>query len=475
MSTLSRVGTTERPLRVAIVGAGPAGFYAAATLLEQTQLTVEVDILDRLPTPYGLVRGGVAPDRPKTKGVTKVYDKSAEHPNFSFFGNVELGRNLSVEDLLACYDQVLYAIGNEADRRLGIPGEHLVGCTPASVFVGWYNGHPDYRAAQFDLSCRRVAVVGNGNVALDVARILARSHEELCVTEIAEHALGALGDSQVEEIVVLGRRGPFQAAFTPAELRELAGLRHARVEISVDELELDEASQARFERVRPRDRRRTNIELLTAMARSTPQPAPRTIRLRFLVSPVELVGDERGHVRAIRLERNRLVQRDDGSLGAAGTGKIEQLEVGWVFVSIGSRGKRIAGLPFDEQLGVIANVDGRVIDLETRQIRPNQYCAGWARGGPRGLIASNKVASAEVVARMLDDVAHGSVNGPAQGGRAMMATLLRERAVRHVTFDDWKVIDEAEIERGQSRGAPRSKFVDIPQMLDLVEMKRRGW
>ncbi|MBN1611630.1 MAG: FAD-dependent oxidoreductase [Polyangiaceae bacterium] len=472
---MSRVGTTERPLRVAVVGAGPAGFYAAAAFLEQTEVAIEVDMLDRLPTPYGLVRGGVAPDRPKMKSVTRLYEKSAEHPNFSFFGNVELGRDVSVGDLLVCYDQVLYAIGNEADRRMGIPGEHLTGCTPAAVFVGWYNGHPDYRSARVDLSCRRVAVVGNGNVALDVARILARSPEELRVTDIAEHALSALCDSRVEEIVVLGRRGPLQASFTPAELRELTELRAARVQISAEELALDETSRAQHDRARPRDPRRQNVELLTKIARSTPPRARRTIRLRFLVSPLELLGDERGSVRAIRLEHNRLVEQRDGSLGAVGTGQVEDLDAGWVLVSIGRRGRSTPGLPFDEQLGVVANIDGRVVDLETRAIRPNQYCAGWARSGPRGLIATSKVASAEVVARMLADAARGSVMEADRGGRAALESLLRDKGVRYVTFEDWKVIDRVEIQRGLARGAPRSKLVAIPEMLDLVEMKRRGW
>jgi ferredoxin/flavodoxin---NADP+ reductase len=475
MAPASWIGTTERPLRVAIVGAGPAGFYAAAALLEQKELVVEVDVFDRLPTPYGLVRGGVAPDRPKMKTVTSLYEKSAEHPGFAFFGHVELGRDVSVEDLLFCYDQVLYATGNEADRRMGIPGEQLTGCTPAAVFVGWYNGHPDYRSARFDLSCRRVAVVGHGNVALDVARILARSHDELRATEIADHALGVLGDSRVEEIVVLGRRGPLQAAFSPAELRELTGLRDARIAIAAEELELDLASRAEYDRARPRDPRRQNVDLMTTMARSAPSPARRTIRLRFLVSPLELLGDARGGVRGIRLETNRLVEQGDGSLGAVPTGRVEELEVGWVFVSIGRQGKDVPGVPFDRELGVIANVDGRVVDAETRAIRPNQYCAGWARSGPRGLIAATKVASAEVVARMLEDVAHGSVNEAERGGRVAMASLLSERAVRYVTFEDWKVIDQAEIQRGLARGAPRSKLVDIPEMLDLVEMTRRGW
>lgn len=475
MPAPNHIGTTERPLRVAIVGAGPAGFFAATALLEQTEVTVDVDVFDRLPTPYGLVRGGVAPDRPKMKSVASVYAKTAEHPAFFFFGNVELGRDLSVADLMGCYDQVLYASGNEADRRMGIPGEQLIGCTPASVFVGWYNGHPDYRCAEFDLSCHRVAIVGNGNVALDVARILARSYEELRATEIADHALEVLRQSQVEEIVVLGRRGPLQASFTPAELRELTGLRHARVEVSTEALELDEASRAHYERARPRDPQRQVVELLAAIASKAPSTAVRTVRLRFLVSPVGLVGDERGRVRALRLEKNRLVRDQDGAVGARGTGDIEELEVGWVFVSIGSRGKSIPGIPFDEQRGVIANVEGRVVDVETGEIRPGQYCAGWARTGPQGLIASNKVASAQVVRRMLEDVAQGRVSDPAHGGRAAMTTLLRERGVRYVTFEEWKVIDEAEIERGHARGAPRSKLVRVPEMLDLVEMKRRGW
>lgn len=465
----------DRPLRVAVVGAGPSGFHAAMALLGQTQIPVEVDLFDRLPTPYGLVRGGVAPDHPKIKTVVKVYERAASDPRFRFFGNVELGRAIGVDDLVEHYDQIVYAIGNENDRRMGIPGEHLVGCTPATVFVGWYNGHPDYAQARFDLSCGRVAVVGNGNVAADVTRILARDHAELTDTDIADHALAALRESRVQEVVVLGRRGPLQVAFAPPELRELTELSGVRVEVSPEDLELDEADQAELATLRPKDPRRLNYQILSQAALQSEPTAERSIRFRFRVSPREILAGEGGRIRALRLASNQLVRQGDGGCRAVETGETEDIEVGWVFVSIGYEGRRIPGVPFDGGRGVIANVDGRVIDPVTGEPVANQYCVGWAKSGPRGLIAMHRGASTEVVGRMLEDARRGSVQGPPRAGGSAMSSLLESRGVSYVTFRDWQVIDQAEVERGRQRGAPRSKFVRVSEMIDLVEMQRRGW
>jgi ferredoxin/flavodoxin---NADP+ reductase len=471
----TQIGSTEHPVRIAIVGAGPAGFHAAIALLDQKAWAVEVDVFDRLPTPYGLVRAGVAPDHQKIKTITRLYEPLGQDPRFAFFGNVELGRDIGVEELQACYDQVLYATGSENDRRLGVPGEHLVGCAPASVFVGWYNGHPDYHAAAFDLSCQRVAIIGHGNVALDVARILAKSPAELSATDVADHALAALRKSQVEEIVLLGRRGPLQATFTPAELGELVRLPNVSARVSPDELDLDARSRANLDALSAKSAERRNYELFTTIAQAPNGVAARNITFRFLVSPVEFIGDEQGHVRQIRLQKNELVADMPGSPEIRATGEYEVLDVGAAFVSIGFESKRIAGLPYDDKLGVIANVNGRLIDPATSRTLPNQYCTGWARTGPRGLIASQKVGSAAVVVCMLGDLAGGAVAHAVRQGRLEMTRRLEQRGIRYVNFAEWKVIDATEVERGKNRGAPRSKFVEMPQMIELVEMQRRGW
>ena len=465
-------GTSAEPLRVAIVGAGPAGFYAASALLGQNDVTVQVDLIDRLPTPYGLVRAGVAPDHQSIKKVVQVYERTARHPGFRFFGNVELGRDVQSRELVERYHQVVYAVGNENDRRLGIPGEQALGCTPATVFVGWFNAHPDYRNASFDLGVRRVAIVGNGNVAIDVARILGRTPAELEATDIADHALEGLRDSRVTHIFLLGRRGPLEAAFTPSELRELTELESTKLTVAPEELVLDDSGRAALEAARPKDPRRRNYEILQAAA-ANPRPAPRQIECRFLVSPREVLVGADGRVRGLRLERNELVV-EGGQQRARGTGVYEELEVGWVFVSIGYEGRPLPGVPFDRRQGTIANVDGRVIDPDTGEPARGEYCVGWARSGARGLIASHKAASAQVARTMLDDQAQGWV--PAvHRERDALAALLRERGVRFVTFADWEHIDRTEVERGAVRGAPRVKFSEVEQMIDLVELQRRGW
>ncbi|HET8734393.1 MAG TPA: FAD-dependent oxidoreductase, partial [Anaeromyxobacteraceae bacterium] len=303
-------------MRVAIIGSGPAGFYAAEALLKRTDIRFDVDVFDRLPTPYGLVRGGVAPDHQKIKSVARVFAATAARPSFRFLGNVRLGRDLSVDDLRRHYDHIVYATGNEGDRRLGIPGEGIDGCTPASVFVGWYNGHPDYRNARFDLSVPRVAVVGNGNVALDVARILTRSRAELEKTDVAAHALEALCRSAVREVFVLGRRGPAQAAFTPGELEELGEMEEADPVVDPADLPAADGEE------------KGNLALLRAYAARSPRPGARRIHLRFLTSPVEIRPGASGRVGSIVLERNRLETRPDGSVAAHGTGETQVLDVG---------------------------------------------------------------------------------------------------------------------------------------------------
>jgi ferredoxin--NADP+ reductase len=439
-------------VRVAIIGSGPAGFYAAEALLRRTDAPVELDMFDRLPTPYGLVRGGVAPDHPKIKGVTRVFASTAARPTFRFLGNVQLGRDVGVEELRRHFHQIVYATGNETDRRLGIPGEGIWRSTPATVFVGWYNGHPDYRRARFDFSVRRVAVVGNGNVAVDVARMLLRTPAELEGTDVASYALAALRESQVREVFMLGRRGPAQAAFTPPELEELGKLDGA--DPVVDPADLTGLEES------------ANVKILRAFAARTQRPDTRKLHLRFLVSPVEVLADAEGGVAGLVLERNRLEQRPDGSLVARGTGEKERLDVGMVLPAVGYAADRIPGVPYDEKARIIANEDGRVVDPATRAVVPGEYVVGWARSGPQGLIGEHKKASAQVVAHLAEDAA--ALGDRPLPPREAIDALLRERGVRVVTFDDWRRLDEVEVERGARRGAPRDKITDVETMLSIL-------
>jgi ferredoxin--NADP+ reductase len=449
-------------MRVAIIGSGPAGFYAAEALLKRTDTVVEVDVFDRLPTPYGLVRGGVAPDHQKIKAVSRVFAATAARPTFRFLGNVQLGRDLSVEELRRHYHQIVYATGNEGDRRLGIPGEGIGRCTPASVFVGWYNGHPDYRNAKIDLSVPRVAVVGNGNVALDAARILLRTRAELSKTDIAAHALEALVGSQVREVFVLGRRGPAQASFTAGELEELGELESA--DPVVDPADLAEGALVGEES------RKGTLELLRAYAERPPRPGARKLHLRFLLSPTEVVADAAGQVGGLRLERNRLEPRPDGTLVARGTGQSELLDVGMVLPAVGFAAEPIPGVPFDERARIVANLDGRVVEPATRAVVPNEYVVGWARSGPQGLIGEHKRASAQVVAHMVADGA--GLDARPLPRRDAIDALLRERGVQLVSFDDWRRLDDVEVARGVRRGAPRDKVVDVSAMLEILGQDR---
>src|ERR671922_157670 len=347
---MAPIGTPEQPLRVAIIGSGPAGFYAAGHVLRSKShpnLCVQVDMYDRLPTPWGLVRGGVAPDHPNIKAVSRVYEKTAAHPEFRFYGNVEYGRDLHRDDLAARYHALVFAVGSQTDRRLGIPGEELPGSWAATEFVAWYNGHPDYRELEFDLSCERAVVIGNGNVAADVARMLALTRDELAVTDIADHALEVMAESNIREIVVLGRRGPAQAAFTNPELLELGEMTDADVFVDPADVELDPLSKAFIESEAAHNTQKKNVEILTGYAAREPLGKRRRIVLRFLVSPVEILGSER--VEGIRFVHNELVEADDGSLRPRPTDVSEELECGLVFRSIGYRGTRIPGVPFDEK------------------------------------------------------------------------------------------------------------------------------
>ena len=451
------------PLRVAIVGSGPSAFYAAEHLQKQLP-GVEVDMFDRLPTPYGLVRGGVAPDHQKIKSVTKVYDRLASQPGFRFLGNVEVGRDLSREELRRCYDAVIYAVGAPSDRALGVPGEDLAGSHPATEFVAWYNGHPDFAGCSFDLSAESVVVIGMGNVAVDVVRVLARTQEELAKTDIAPYALEALAKSRVKDIWMIGRRGPVQAAFTNPEVKELGEMPGADAVVRPDEIELDPGSAAAADATDDHTIER-NLATLRAMAAQAPAGKPKRVHIRFLLSPTAIGGKDR--VETVTLVRNRLVAGATGDMKAEPTGETETLPAGLVFRSVGYKGTGVPGLPLDAKRGVIPNEAGRILDAPG-QPAPGEYVAGWIKRGPSGVIGTNKPDSVETVESLLADRAAGKLPSPA-AGRDAIETLLKSRKIRVVSWDDWKKLDEIEKARGAALGRPRLKFCDLGSMIAALD------
>jgi len=454
------LGTAENPLRVAVIGSGPAGFYAAGQLLSSSDPVVHVDVFDRLMTPWGLVRFGVAPDHPKIKSVTRVFERTARMPGFAFHGNVEIGTDVTHDELAAAYHAVLYAVGTPGDRRLGIEGEELLGSESATEFVAWYNGHPDYADMDFDLSCKRAVVIGNGNVALDVARMLALSVHELAVTDIADHSIELLRNSNIEEIIVLGRRGPAQAAFTNPELRELADLELADVIVNPADMDLDAASAAALETADGTIQR--NVATLTNYSTLTPSGKPRRVVLRFLTSPVAIEGSDK--VEALVVERNELISDDDGSLRARPTGETERLETGIVLRAVGYVGKPLPGVPFDDRRATVLNEGGRVLEPESRKPIPGLYAAGWIKRGPSGVIGTNKKCAQETTDRLFEDYAAGVLPAPTTTPEALLAQL-RQR-VNVVDYSGWEAIDAHERALGESNGRPRVKLVRRHEQLE---------
>jgi ferredoxin/flavodoxin---NADP+ reductase len=448
-------------LRAAVVGAGPAGFYATDQLLDAG---FEVDLIDALPTPYGLVRSGVAPDHPKIKSVTRRYDKTAARPGFRFFGGVSLGRHVARAELLERYHAVVYAIGTEDDNRLGIPGEDRLGSYPATRFVAWYNGHPDGEEEEFVLSARRAVVIGNGNVAVDVARMLVLEPEELAITDTADHALSKLAEAQIEEVILLGRRGPAQAAFTNPELRELGVLRRAEINVDPAELELDEHSEQWLEEHGDATAKR-NVALLREYAERQPADKSHRITLKFLRSPVEICGEgEAGPVTGIRIVRNRIEPDAEGRLRAVPTNEFEEIECGLVLRSIGYRGRPIDDIPFDPRRGLIHNVGGRVCDEQQLPCR-GEYVVGWIKRGPSGVIGTNKKDASETVARVIEDLTAGSLNEPANPDADAAAEWIAERVPEAVSWEGWSAIDEHERAAGEPHGRPRIKLVKLADLI----------
>jgi ferredoxin--NADP+ reductase len=470
--------TDHSPIRIAVIGSGPAGFYAAGHLLKDSSGLIEVDMIERLPTPWGLVRSGVAPDHPKIKSVTRVYEKTAVHPRFRFYGNVNFGEHVSREDLLEHYHAIVYATGSPSDRPLGIPGEDLPGSHAATEFVGWYNGHPDHTDLEFDLlSAERAVVIGNGNVALDVARMLVLEPSELAPTDTADHALDVLARSRVEEVVVIGRRGPAQAAFTNPELLELGELSDA--DVVVDAAELDRALAVPDPEAESDITSRRNVEILRSYAERPATGQRKRVVLRFLLSPAALLADEHGRFAAVELIRNELVPAPGGGLRAQPTDASETIAAQMAFRAIGYRGIPLRGVPFDERSAVIPSESGRVLDPETRTPLPGEYVVGWIKRGPSGVIGTNKKDAQETVDAILADLSTpGETNGaspeqrtrhaPGSPDPATVELLLRARQPALVTYEGWEAIDRHERSLGEQAGRPRVKLTRIEEMLRVA-------
>lgn len=456
---MSTLGSSEQPLRVAIVGSGPSGFYAADALL-RADVHVVIDIFDRLATPYGLVRHGVAPDHQKIKNVIKVYEGIASQSNVSFYGNITIGRDVTIDELREYYDAVILAVGAETDRRLGIPGEDLPGSHTATEFVAWYNGHPDYFDREFDLSAESAVVIGQGNVAVDVCRILSKTVEELKETDIAQHALDALSKSNIKNVYMVGRRGPVQAKFTLLEIKEMGRLEDCDPIVVAEDLEYDDASRAELEDPGNKSQQKV-VSVLEEFGKRAPEGKTRKLHILFRRSPKEIRGTER--VESIVLERNTL-QGEPFKIRAVGTGETEEIPCGLVFRSVGYRGIAVPGVPFDENAGVIPNADGRVKDGDAPV--PGLYVVGWIKRGPSGVIGTNKPDSQATVASLLED-ARTLQPCPNRKTETLLNTL-HERGVRVITFGDWKRVDAHEIERGQAVGKPREKLTSVQSILDLL-------
>lgn len=449
--------------RAAVIGAGPAGFYATGELLK---LGFEADLYDTLPTPFGLVRSGVAPDHPKIKTVTRVFEKIAAQPGFTFFGGVELGRDVSREDLLERYAVVVYAFGTVSDNRLDVPGEELRGCHSATDFVSWYNGHPSGAGHEFDLSGQRAVVIGNGNVAVDVARMLVLSPQELARTDVADHAIAQLEHSNITHVTIVGRRGPAQAAFTTPELTELGELSRATVHVDPRDMELDERSASWLASDLADITSKRNVEVLRHFASEEAPERSHRLELAFLWSPAEILGDERERVRGVRLVRNSIQTQDDGRLCAVPTGEERIIDCTLVLRSIGYRGVPLPGLSFDERRGLIRNIGGRVTDATGQQL-PGEYAAGWIKRGPSGVIGTNKKCAAQTVERIREDSATGRLSRNSDS-REAVAEWLSGRVDGLVTWDGWRAIDAHETDTGKPDGRPRVKLIELERMFAVA-------
>lgn len=460
-------GAADSAWRVAVVGAGPSAFYAAEALFKSLGDAVAVDLFDRLPVPFGLVRGGVAPDHQNIKGVVKVYDKIAAQPRFRFCGNLCLGRDVQVKDLQRCYHQIVYAFGCESDQKLGLVGEDQAGVHAATDFVGWYNGHPDHQHHQFDLSrSQRVAIVGNGNVAMDVARILLSDPDRLANTDITERAVEQLRHSQVREVILLGRRGPAQAAFSPKELEEIAELPDTGVAVDAQEARLTPES-AQWLETAPRSQQR-NVALLQELAAHQTEPRRKLLRCRFLVAPVAL-HHHQGQLTGVRLQRMELVADQNGQPRPRAVESFAELQVDLLFKAIGYKGLPVPGVPHEPKQGIVPNAAGRVLDQPGGNVVPGQYAVGWCKRGPTGLIGTNSPDSKATVEVMLADLANGIHLHPTESD---LPGQLSRNGAEIVSWQDWLRLDAWEQREGAARSRLRHKLTDIPSMLAQLRTLR---
>ncbi|CAA0093533.1 NADPH-ferredoxin reductase FprA [Zhongshania aliphaticivorans] len=451
----------DKNLRVAVVGAGPAGLYSIAHLLEDNDHTVEIDLYERLATPWGLVRSGVAPDHSEKKLVAdRLFDHYLNNPRVRFLGNVEIGTDVLPAELLDWYDAVIYSVGANDDIRMGIPGENLPGCLAAREFVAWYNGHPDYSNLDLDLSHERAVIIGNGNVAIDIARILTLPVKELQQTDIADHAISALRKSKIKEVVLLARRGHFQGAFNNPEIEELLHL--VGVDVIIDDPGQLDDNDGRLASATWEERRK--VETLRLLAAKGASGAEKRIVLRFLGSPVELSGN--GKVESLSVVKNSLEYSHDGSVRARATDRYVQIKTGLLMRSIGYKGSPIAGLPFDESRGIISNTHGRVDSAGTEL--HGIYVSGWIKRGPKGVIGSNKKCARDTIDSLLKDFAGGLLT-PASKSSAEVLSVLSRRQPKLINFQGWKNIDRHERLKGAEDERPRVKICDTRELLKAAD------
>ncbi len=435
---------------IAIIGSGPAGYYTAEAAQKQWGDAVMIDVFDRLPVPFGLIRTGVAPDHQSIKGVSKRYEAVAQSDNVRFLGNVTVGEHITIAELESLYDAVILATGAPHDKKVGLEGEDLSGVYGSAAFVGWYNGHPQFADLDPDVSGSSAVVIGNGNVALDVARILAKTRAEFSGSDIVAHALDILETSHIEQITILGRRGPHQIAMTTKELGELAHLTRACPRVDPADLP-DEGEDALLE---PGQRKSvTHLRSFAAIPESHRADKDIEIEFDFFASPKRLIGED-GKVTGVEVERTKL----DGGR-AVGTGETYVVPASLVVCCIGYQTSPIPGVPFEESAGRFANVDGRIL--------PGLYCVGWARRGPSGTIGTNRPDGFSVIERVVEDMASGEISGARQGGEGFDA-LAKQRGIEPVRFRDWKKIEAAEVERAR-HDAPREKFVDVGRMIEVAK------
>ncbi len=460
---MAKLGSEENPLLVAIVGSGPSGFYAAEALIK-SEINVKVDILERLPSPYGLVRSGVAPDHQKLKQVIALYQKTADSPDFNLIANVNVGTDISVEELCQSHHAVIMTSGAETDRKLGVPGEDLNGSYTATEFVGWYNGHPDYRDHEFDLSHEVAVIIGQGNVAADVSRILSKTVDELKHTDIAQHALDALAESKIKEIHVIGRRGPAQAKFTPKELREFGELSDCNSIVRAEDMILNPESEKELLEKSNIASKKIYDQFCDFSKREADSTKSKNCYFKFLMGPKELVGNTK--LEKVILEKNQL-SGEAFKQSARGTGETIELETGILFRSIGYRGIPIVGIPFHESWGTIPNENGRITDNDGN-IVPKLYTAGWIKRGPSGIIGTNRACSVETVQCLLEDIEKLD-DGTSKSGAGKIYSILDGKNIRHINFNDWKKIDAKEIKIGEPKGKPREKFTSVDEMLSVIK------